>query len=108
LRLNLPRRTKRRVPRQPLTAPPVLNQTWALDFMSDTLYEGRRFRILIIMDRGNREGLAVEADISIPSARVVRILGELIATTATPGRCSSLIFVVTNLSREAARAFVSS
>jgi len=36
LRLNLPRRTKRRVPqRLPLTAPHVLNQTWALDFMSD-------------------------------------------------------------------------
>jgi hypothetical protein len=38
LRLNLPRRTTRRVPRrirQPLTAPPVLNQTWALDFMTE-------------------------------------------------------------------------
>jgi putative transposase len=65
LRLNLPRRTKRRVPqrlRQSLTAPPVLNHTWALDVMSDTLDEGRRFRILTIMDEGNREGLAVEAD----------------------------------------------
>ena len=43
LRLNLPRRTTRRVPRrirQPLTAPPVLNQTWALDFMTETLYDG--------------------------------------------------------------------
>ena len=47
LRLNLPRRTKRRVPRrmrQPLDAPPVLNQTWALDFMTETLYDGRRVR----------------------------------------------------------------
>jgi putative transposase len=87
LRLNLPRRTRRRVPqrlRQPLTAPPVLNQTWALDFMSDTLYEGRRFRILTIMDEGNREGLAVEPDISVPSARVVRILDELIAVHGRP------------------------
>jgi putative transposase len=70
--------------RQPLTAPPVLNHTWALDFMSDTLYEGRRFRILTIMDEGNREGLAVEADISIPSARVVRILEELITVHGRP------------------------
>ena len=41
LRLNLPRRTTRRVPhrvRQPLAAPPRLNQTWALDFMTETLY----------------------------------------------------------------------
>ena len=41
LRLNLPRRTTRRIPRRvrrPLVAPPVLNQTWALDFMADALY----------------------------------------------------------------------
>ena len=47
LRLNLPRRTTRRVPRrvrQPLAAPPRLNQTWALDFMTETLYDGRRVR----------------------------------------------------------------
>jgi putative transposase len=43
LRLNLPRRTVRRVPkrvRQPLEAPRRLNQTWAMDFMSDMLYAG--------------------------------------------------------------------
>jgi putative transposase len=48
LRLNLPRRTTRPVPRrirQALTAPPVLNQTWALDFMTETLYDGRRVRL---------------------------------------------------------------
>jgi putative transposase len=47
LRLNLPRRTKRRVPhrlRRPLVAPPVLNQAWAIDFMADALYDRRRFR----------------------------------------------------------------
>src|SRR3972149_2468410 len=45
LRLNLPRRTTRRVPRrirQPLTAPPVLNQTWALAFMTETRSDSRR------------------------------------------------------------------
>jgi hypothetical protein len=39
-RFNQPRRI-----RQPLTAPPVLNQTWALDFMTETLYDGRRVRL---------------------------------------------------------------
>ena len=61
LRLNLPRRTMRRVPRrvrQPLAAAPVLNRTWALDFMSETLYDGRRVRLLTVIDEGNREGLA--------------------------------------------------
>ena len=55
LRLNLPRRTTRRVPRrirQPLTAPPVLNQTRALDFMTETLYDRRRVRLLTILDEG--------------------------------------------------------
>ena len=57
--LNLPRRTTRRVPRrirQPLTAPPVLNQTWALDFMTETLYDGRRVRLPTIIDEGNLFG----------------------------------------------------
>ena len=56
LRLNLPRRTIRRVPRrirQPLTAPPVLNQTWALDFMTDTLYDGRRERMSKVFPKGD-------------------------------------------------------
>ena len=47
LRLNLPRRTKRRVPqrqRQPLLVEPRMNAVWALDFMRDTLYSGRVFR----------------------------------------------------------------
>jgi putative transposase len=44
--LNRARRTKRRVPprpRVPLSVPPTLNQTWPLDFMRDTLYDGRVF-----------------------------------------------------------------
>jgi putative transposase len=87
LRLNLPRRTKRRVPhrlRQPLAAPPRLNQTWALDFMADVLYDRRQFRILTIIDEGNREALAVEAWTSIPAARVIRVLEELIALHGRP------------------------
>lgn len=43
LRLNLPRRTKRRLPRRvqhPLAAPAQLNHIWALDFMQDALYDG--------------------------------------------------------------------
>jgi putative transposase len=57
LRLNLPRRTSRRVPRrprQPLVAPTVLNAIWALDFMTDTLYDSRRVRVLTVLDEGNR------------------------------------------------------
>lgn len=87
LKLNLPRRTKRRLPkrlRQPLEAPPVLNETWAMDFMSDALYGGRKFRALTIQDEGNREGLAIEVATSLPSLRVIRVLDELVSVHGRP------------------------
>ena len=89
LRLNLPRRTKRRVPtrlRQPLVAPTRLNETWALDFMADALYDGRSFRTLNVLDEGNREALAIEIGTSIPSARVIRVLDDLIQLYGRPAR----------------------
>ncbi|KUY29799.1 hypothetical protein ATB96_17830 [Elizabethkingia ursingii] len=48
-----------------------------MDFMSDSLYDGRRFRILNIADDYNRELLSMEIDTSICSARVVRVLNNL-------------------------------
>ena len=87
LRLNRARRTKRRVPRRPrvpLSAPPTLNQTWALDFMRDTLYDGRVFRTLNVLDQGNREGLAIEIGFSLPSRRVLALLDELVALHGAP------------------------
>jgi putative transposase len=87
LRLNLPRRTTRRVPkriRQPLTAAPVLNQTWAMDFMTETLYDARRVRLLTILDEGNREGLDIVAGVSLPSRRVIRVLEALVVVHGRP------------------------
>lgn len=87
LRLNLPRRTRKRLVRavqHPLAAPPRLNHTWALDFMTDTLYDGRRFRTLNILDEGNREALAITAGTSLPSQRVIAVLEELIALHGPP------------------------
>jgi putative transposase len=80
MRLNLPRRTKRRVPklpRQPLIAPTEKNITWALDFTHDTLYYGKPFRTLNIIDESNREILAIEIDASLPAVRVIRTLEQL-------------------------------
>jgi putative transposase len=88
LKLNLPRRTRRRLParlRHPLLAPAVLNGTWAMDFMSDALYGGRKFRTLNILDEGNREGLAIEVGTSLPSRRVIEVLEELVAVHGRPG-----------------------
>jgi putative transposase len=87
LRLNRPRRAKRRVPKrvlQPLLAPAALNATWAVDFMSDTLYDGRRFRTLNVLDEGNREALAVEVATSIPGRHVVAVLDQLVAIHGAP------------------------
>ena len=70
--------------RRPLMAPPVLNQTWALDFMADALYDRRRFRALTVIDEGNREGLAIDVGRSIPARWVTRVLEELIALHGRP------------------------
>lgn len=80
LGLNLKRRTKKRIPvrdRQPLDTPSVPNAVWALDFMSDALYVGRRFRTFNVLDEGMREALAIEIDSSLPGQRVVRVLEQL-------------------------------
>ena len=87
LRLNVPRRAKRRVPtrlRQALVAPTRLNGIWALDFMHDALYDGRRFRTFNVLDEANREGLGIEVGLSIPAARVVRVLEQLITLHGRP------------------------
>jgi putative transposase len=87
LRLNLPRRTKRRVPdrrRQPLVAPTVLNGIWALDCRHAALYGGRPFRTLNILDEANREAWAIAIGTSIPAARVVRVLEQLVVLYGRP------------------------
>ena len=50
---------------------------WSIDFMSDVLYGGRRFRTFNVLDEGVREALAIEIDTSIPSERVVRLFEQL-------------------------------
>jgi len=78
--LNLRRRTKRVLPKriaQPLEVSLFPNRQWALDFMHDTLYCGKRFRTLNIIDEGTRECLAIEIDTSLPAGRVIRVLERL-------------------------------
>ena len=78
--LNLKRRVKRVLPKrivQPLVVVAQANHQWALDFMHDSLYCGKRFRTLNILDEGTRECLAIEIDTSLPAERVVRTLEQL-------------------------------
>lgn len=87
MHLNLRRKRKRRLParvKEPLTQPEGINHTWSMDFMSDSLVYGRRFRVLNIIDDYNREALAVEPDFSLPGGRVVQILNEVIFWRGKP------------------------
>lgn len=87
MRLNQKRRTKRRLPdreRHPLNVPAEVNNTWSFDFMSDSLYSGRRFRVLNIIDEGVREALDIVVDTSITALRVVRTLEQLKAERGVP------------------------
>jgi putative transposase len=51
--------------RAPMTLPSGVNQRWSLDFVSDAFSDGRRFRILTIVDDFTRECLALVADTSL-------------------------------------------
>jgi putative transposase len=89
LRLNLPRRGKRRLPeriRDPLAVPPAANHTWSADFMADALWSGRRFRTFNVNDDFNRESMRIEIDTSLPAVRVIRALDELVEVRGAPRR----------------------
>ena len=60
------------------------NERWSLDFVSDAVADGRRFRILAIVDDFTRECLALVADTSLSGARVARELDAVIAARGQP------------------------
>jgi putative transposase len=86
LKLNLPRRVKRRIQRErvPLEIVAEVNASWSLDFMYDSLYSGKRFRTLNVIDEGVRECLAIEVDTSLRAERVVKVLERLKGWRGTP------------------------
>lgn len=63
--------------RAPMALPQDKNQRWSLDFVSDTLVDGRRFRILCVIDDFSRECLATVVDNSISGTRVARELDAI-------------------------------
>ncbi len=70
--------------RAPMAIPQGANQRWSLDFLSDAFADGRRFRILAIVDDFTRECLALVADTSLPALRVVRELDAIVAVRGRP------------------------
>lgn len=80
LKLNIRRRFRKRLParvKQALYQPDSVNEVWSVDFMSDTLWDGRRFRLLNIVGDYNREVIHIEADTSLPTMPLIRFLEYL-------------------------------
>ena len=70
--------------RAPIVVPQQLNPRWSLDFVSDQLANGRRFRLLNVIDDFNSECLASVPDFSLIGLRVVRELEAIIAHRGMP------------------------
>lgn len=85
LSLRRRRRRKRLSHLRVLREPPVAaNQTWAVDFIHDSLMSGRRFRAFAVLDEWSRESLAIEVDVSLTGERVTRVLERLRAVRGLP------------------------
>ncbi len=70
--------------RAPMLIPLAPNQRWSLDFVSDQLTDGRRFRVLTVVDDCTRECLGLVADTSLSGQRVARELDRIIAERGRP------------------------
>ncbi|MCV6623820.1 MAG: IS3 family transposase [Cellvibrionaceae bacterium] len=94
LELNLRIKPRRRIKREKpdaLSVPPRANQVWSMDFMSDSLSDGRSLRTFNVIDDYNRECLAIDVDLSMPSQRVTRALDQVIEWRGKPAaiRCDN-------------------
>ena len=94
LELNLRIKPRRRLTRDkpvPLGTATAVNQVWSMDFMSDSLTDGRALRTFNVIDDYNREGLGIEVDLSLPSERVIRSLEQIIEWRGKPSaiRCDN-------------------
>ena len=88
LGLNIRRRAKKRLParvKQQLFQPEGPNEVWSLDFIHDSLWDGRTFRMLNVIDDYNRQVLRIETDTSLPALRVIRVLEQLQESRGLPG-----------------------
>jgi len=87
LELNLRIKPKKRIVREkpePLAVPTTVNDCWSMDFMHDQLSDGRSYRLFNVIDDFNREGLTIDVDFSLPAARVMRLLDQVIEWRGKP------------------------
>lgn len=85
LSLRLKKRKKRQSHlRIMLNRPERINQHWSMDFVSDNLFNGRRFRVLTVVDNFSRECPVMEADHSLTGQRVARVLDRIALVRGLP------------------------
>jgi len=85
LSLRLKKRKKRTSHlRVVMDRPERINQHWSMDFVSDSLYSGRRFRVLTVVDNFSRECPVLEVDHSLTGQRVTRVLDRIALTRGLP------------------------
>ena len=87
MKLSLRRKHKKRIIKrikQPLETPKELNECWSIDFMSDTLTDVRKLRVLNVIDDCNREALAIQAGLSYPARALVETLENFKQEIGTP------------------------
>lgn len=80
MKLNHRRAAKKRLPKRhrvELYVPRMPDTVWSADFVSDAIYNGRRFRTFNVVDDFNRESVHIEVDTSITSERLVRIFEQI-------------------------------
>lgn len=70
--------------RRPMVLPSRANERWSLDFVSDAFTDGRRFRVLAVVDDYSRECLALVADTSLSGIRMTRELNTIIQRRGKP------------------------
>jgi len=84
LQVRTKKRKKLTRPRQPLELPTSVNQRWSMDFVSDQLAGGRRFRVLNVVDDYSREMVGQLVSISISGRQVSRFLSQLFEQRGKP------------------------
>ena len=86
LTLRIPRKKRKYASwvRVPLPRPLGPNEQWALDFVTDARADGRRFRVLTVLDVFSRQCLALDAATHFPAARVTLVLDRIIGQRSQP------------------------
>ncbi|MFT6733846.1 MAG: putative transposase [Marinobacter maritimus] len=87
LELNLRIKPRKRIKRdkpEALSVPSKINQVWSMDFMSDSLKDGRSIRTFNVIDDFNRECLTIDVALSLPTQRVIRSLNQAIEWRGKP------------------------